>query len=1225
MRPMNAAIGKTIRSCGRTAWFVMIVFLFISCATARLHAQGYAKIVGTVTDATGAIVPNATVTATQTQTGVATAVKSGSDGGFVFPALLPSTYSLTANAKGFENFTQTGVVLEADQSVTLNFKLKVGSSAETITVTADAPQVDTTSGTLSQVIDEARVVDLPLNGRNAAALITLVAGVTDAHNEGNGTDQGKGKTFPAAVVTSANGTSPQQSNYLLNGGNNVDEMTNVNGPFPFPDALQEFSVQTSNYDAEYGQSAGAVVNIVTKSGTEKFHGDGFEFVRNGYFNARPYFATVADHIHRHQYGGVIGGPVIIPVLSKGKSTQFFFGYQHTIYHNNSAAGTKTVPTLAEEGLAGAPYADFGNLCTGGWSAANFCNTASQQIYNPFTGTKYALNRIPNTDFDPSSLAFEKVFPTFTGTEKAGTIGGSISYYQPTTVSFNEYVARVDHAFGDKDHLFGHYYQNYYQQAGVYNPKDLSSYNSYYNTRYQSALLSEAHSFTSNLLNNFIVNYQRIISLRGGPPGSQDVTQAFGVQNLWQPPTGPYMAVSITNYFGESGAAFAGWERNNYTFNDDLHWVRGKHNLQFGGHFELSKYDVTNDYQSYGAFGTGLAGASYAIGNVNAMANFETGFLTSFQQGNFEQVNDRNHFPGFYAQDSWKITPKLTIDYGVRWENFAPWQNKHSKEQEFFPELYQAGNHTPQYSTLPAGMMLDGDPGVPQWGLHSKMDQWMPRGGFAYDVFGNGKTVVRGGGGIFYQDRMPGFFNLNQASFGPNTIVAGPYTNMLATAGSPGGPFSNPYCMKIGGSYVAPCSAAGDLSVANGGVNPFPFTLPFPSSKVFPTPLTIVEYDPSGTFQVPVTYSYNLTVERQLFSSWAVRLAYVGSGSRHQFVNLEINPAVNTGSIVGGKLTFPGGTANANTRRVYNTSPTVGPCTTTVGCATSYSDIIKAAMIGSAKFNSFQATLEKKMSHGLSLLANYTWSKALDDMPQATRVGNSEDLNAGASYVYPLYPSNATGIPAAAMVPDFKALDRGLSDVDKPQAISFSYMYALPKMHSGNGALKQVVNGWRTSGLIQHHSGDSLTAYMGTDNSSTGLSQDRALQDFTKPAYLKSAGAGDCQAGKSCVAWLNPAAFSVPANTGAGTGFGNVVKSTLRGPGYTNWDGAVIRTFPIWRETNLEFRAEYFDLLNHAELNNPNVSNPVGSSTSFGTITSTVSDFYGTQMSRQAQFSLKYSF
>ena len=1209
MRPM----GTTIRSFGRTAWIAAFVFMFIACATARLHAQGYAKIVGTVTDASGAVIPSATVTAIQTLTGVAATVRSGADGGYVFPALLPSNYSLSVSAKGFENYSQSGIVLEADQAVTINIKLKVGSSAETITVTADAPQVDTTTGTLSQVIDEARVVDLPLNGRNAASLITLVAGVTDSTNEGNGTNQGNGKTFPAAVVTSANGTLTNQSNYLLDGGNNLDEMTNVNGPFPFPDALQEFSVQTSNYSAEFGQSAGAVVNIVIKSGTEKFHGDAFEFARNGYFDARPYFATVADALHRHQFGGVIGGPVIIPHISRGKSTQFFFGYQHTLYHLNSNASVVTAPTLAEEGLTSsgstAANASYGNLCgpPNSFNGAGICVNAAgaevitEQVTNPFTNVPYPNNIIPASDFNAASLAFEKAFPTFTGTEAAGKIGGTLNIYKPTTQSYDEYVSRVDHSFGDKDHLFGHYYNNYFLQSAVFNSADLYTYSSYFNTRYQSALLAETHSFTSNLLNNFIVNYQREIALRGGPPGSQDVT-AFGVQNLWQPTTGPYMAVSVSGYIGEGSSAFAGWERNNYTFNEDLHWVKGKHNFAFGGHIEMSKYDVTNVYQSYGSFATGgsiinkIGSTSYEY--PNAMANFLLGFLTSFTQGNYEQVNDRNHFPGIYAEDSWKMNRRLTVDLGVRWEDFAPWAEKNSSEQEFIPANYIAGASTPRFSTLPPGMMLDGDPGVPKYGVNSKYAQFMPRGGFAFDVFGNGKTVVRGGSGIFYQDRMPGFFNLSQASFVPNTEVTTFSNGAMYSSGAatPGGPWSDPYC-----TTTAFC-AAGKIA------DPFPFTLPFPSSQTFPNGITIVEYDPSGNFQVPVTYDYNLTIERQLASSWAARVAYVGSGSRHQFVNLEINPEVNNGV-----------SGSANNRRVYNTSPVVGPCTTTVGCKANYSDIIEAAMIGSANFNSFQASLEKKMSRGLSMLLNYTFAKTMDDLPQATRVSNTEDLNAGESYVYPLYPANATNIPAAAIVPNIKALDHGRSDIDKPQAVSFSYVYELPKLRSGYRALNYAANGWRTSGLIQHHSGDSLTAYYGSDNSLTGLGQDRDQEDFTKPAYLKQFGTGDCQAGKSCIAWLNPAAFSQPAQTGPGTGFGNVVKGSLRGPGYTNWDGAVIREFPIYRETNLEFRAEYFDLLNHNDLSNPSVTAPLSTSTSFGTITSSYAG------PRIGQFSLKYTF
>ena len=1196
----------------RTGNAVGILVLGLLVFTAQAAAQGYGSIVGTVADPSGAIVASATVTATQTDTGRQTVVTTGQDGAFVFPTLLPTAYSVSVASKGFQNYQQSGIVLQADQSVTLKVRLAIGAATETVEVTGAVPQVDTTSGTLSQVIDQARVVDLPLNGRNAATLITLVAGVVDATNEGNGVNQGNGKTFPAAVVTSANGTLPNQSNYLLNGGNNVDEMTNVNGPFPFPDALQEFSVQTSNYNAEFGQSAGAVVNIVTKSGGNRFHGDAFEFLRNGYFNATPHFSSTPDTLHRHQFGGTIGGPVIIPHFSTGARTQFFLGYQHTLYHLSSTTGITTVPTLAEEGRApGISYADYGNLCNtasgNSFNASGLCVNAggvavpAQQISNPFTNVAYPLNRIPASDFSPASAAYEKVFPTYPSPEAPGVIGGQVNFLRATVQFFDEYIARVDHALSDKDHLFGHYYSNYFEQAPVYVPTMLASYTSYFNTRYQNALLSEQHAFTNSLVNNLILNYQREVALRGGPPGSPNIT-AFGVANIWQPATGPYLAATITGYFGASSSAFASWYRNNYTFNDDLHWVKGTHNIAFGGHFELSKFDVTNVFQSYGGFG--FNSVTNKIGSTtyqypNAMANYQLGFMSGFNQGNYELVNDRNHFPGIYGQDSWKVAPRLTLNYGIRWEDFAPWANRVGSQTAFNTTNYAANKGTPQFTTLPAGMMLSGDPGMAKNGVYSKHAQFMPRVGFALDLAGDGKTVIRGGSGIFFQDRLPGFFNLSQPSFVPNTIsvtLTNPGMYGATPGVNPGGPFDNPYCTGCAvGAYP----------------NPFPFTLPFASSKVFPNAFQLGEYDPSGNFQVPVTYDYNLTIEHQLAASWAMRLAYVGSGSRHQFVNLELNPAANTGSGL-----------STNQRRVYNTAPTVGPCTTATGCATSYSNILLASMSANAHYNSFQATLEKKMSRGLSLLANYTWSKSYDDMPQATRVSNTEDLNAGESYVYPLYPAGAIGIPAGAVVPDIKALDRGLSDIDHPHAISVSYVYDLPKMHDGNGVLRAVVNGWRTTGLIQHHSGDALTAYMGTDNSLTGLGQDRAQRDFTKPAYSsQNGGAGDCKVGR-CVNWLNNAAFSVPAQSGAGTGYGNVVKGSLRGPRFTNWDAAVVRNFPIYRETNMQFRVEYFNLLNHTKLGDPNVSNPVGSSTSFGTVTATNPS---TDSQRIAQFSLKYVF
>lgn len=1177
---------------------ILVILVFFALSSSRLFAQGYGSVAGVVTDPSGAAIPNATVTATQVDTGRETTVTANQDGAFVFTTLPPASYNFKVTAPGFQLYQQSAV-LQANQSLTVNPKLSVGAATETVDVSTAPPQVDTTTGTLSQVIDHQRVVDLPLNGRNAASLMTLVAGVGDATNEGNGVNQGNGKTFPAAVVITSNGTLPNQSNYLLDGGNNVDELTNVNAPFPMPDAVQEFSIQTSNYDAQFGQSAGAVVNIVTKAGTSHFHGDAFEFLRNGYFNARPYFATHADNLHRHQFGGTIGGPVIIPHLSKGTSTQFFFGYQHTIANQISTASS-TVPTLAEEGRTAsgglAAYADLGNLCKAGFDSGGTCLNASQQVRNPFTNVIYPYNQIPQSAFDPASVNYQSHFPTATSDAGAGLIGNLVNYSKPVLQSYDEYTARVDHDFGSRDHLFGRYFYDWYTQAGVFDPNNLLSYASYFNTRYQNALLSETHAFTDNILNSLVLNYQREIALRGGPPGSTNITD-YGVTNIWQPDTGPFLQATISGYFGASSSAYAAWGRNNYSFNDDLHWVKGNHNFAFGGHFELSKVDVTNVYTSYGSFSFGavnnkIGSTTYAY--PNAYGNFLMGFMSGFGQGNYELVNDRNHFPGIYAQDSWKATRRLQLNYGVRWEAFAPWADRRNLMTEFEPSAYMASQHSQVYPNLPAGLLVSGDPGIPHNGVRNKYTQFMPRVGFAYDVFGDGKTSIRGGFGIFYQDRLPGFLNLTQGSFVPNTISLaltdpGMYGTVAGT--NPGGPFSNPYCTG--------CSV-GQVS------NPFPFSLPFPKDQTFPNAFQVAEYDPSGNFQVPVTNDFNLIVEQQLAPNWSLRLAYVGSTSHHQLVNLELNPAVNNGN------------GSTNQRRVYNTAPVVGPCAvaTAASCNTSYSQIVETAMIGNSHYNSLQATLQRAMSHNFSILLNYTFSKSYDDMPQATRVSNTEDVNPGESYVYPLYPANATNIPAAAYVSDIKALDRGLSDLDHTHVISASYVYNFPKLHSGFRAANYVVNGWRTTGLIRFRSGDVLTPYMGSDVSLTGLGQDRPELDSTKPRYDNVVGGGHCGAGKSCVNWLNDAAFSAPVNNGPGTGFGNIVKGTFRGPSLTDWDAAVIRSFPIYRESSLDFRVEYFNVLNHTQLANPNVN---FSNSSFGTITSTQGD------PRIAQFSMKYVF
>lgn len=1211
----HSACGKS--DYGWRRWLVVVVAVALLLCHPNAQAQAFGSINGTVTDPTGAVVSHATVTATASLTGQRARTVTNARGEFTFPALQPTSYTITVSEQGFQTSRRAGIVLEANQALTVNINLTLGHSTQTVSVSAAPPQVNTTNGTLSQVIGRSDILNLPLDGRNAASLIKLVAGVADATNESEGADEGDTKTFPAAVITSSNGTLPNQENFLLDGGNNVDEATNVNDPFPFPDALQEFSVQTTNYSAQFGQSAGAVVNIVTKAGTNHFHGDLFEFLRNGYFDAKPYFATRADTLHRNQFGGVIGGPVIIPGISTGKTTQFFFGYQRTVNHSASNAVSATVPTLAEEGRGtNAAFADFSNLCNSAlghsFNANGVCVDSggnpvlSEQIRNPFTNAVYPFNHIPRSAFDPASVALEKAFPTYSGPEAPGKIGGLVTSFLPSVNDLNEFVARVDHQFGESDHIFFRYYYNNFVNPGFYDPKNLLNYTSSADDRYQNALISETHIFSPTVVNSFIVNYQREYSTRSGPPGGPSVAD-FGVTNIYQAPVQSYIDVTVAGFFSAVASATAIFGRNDYNFSDVLHWVVGNHNFAFGGHVELSKFDALNLNSTDGSFS--FQPISNRIGSTtyqypSAMANFQMGFMSTFNQGQLELVNDRAHFPAFFAEDNWKVSPRLTLNYGIRWELFAPWADHANKQTYVNPADYVANKGTPQFDLattsgapgLPAGLVLSGDPGFPRYGINDAYTHFMPRVGFAYNVLGNGRMSLRGGFGVFFQDRMQGWMNLSQSNGAPNTISASfsdPGMYSPTPGANVGGPFSNPYC----------------TGCATGSVhNPFPFTKPFAKSQVFPTPMSIEEFNPH-TFHTPVTYAWNLSFQQQLTPSTMMQLAYVASVSRHQLVDLELNPAVNNGSGL-----------STSQRRIFNTAPVIGPCTTTVGCRTSYQHITLGSTSGSASYNSLQVTLRKRLSHGLSGMANLTWSHTLDDMPLVF-LNNTESLNCCQSYVYPIYPKNAVGIPAAARVTNVKALDTGNSQMDHPIIFSLSYVYQLPKLHSGNGLLRALTNGWMTSGIVSHQSGDALTASMGfIDNSLTNGLQDRAERNFSLPAYRRGPGLGDCPAGSSCYNWFNPAAFSVPINSGPGTGFGNVVKCSLRGPGLTNWDAAVMRSFPIYRESTIEFRAEYFDLLNHTELGNPSVfDGPVPGSTSFGTITETRGG------PRIAQFSLKYIF
>jgi hypothetical protein len=403
--------------------------------------------------------------------------------------------------------------------------LSTGSSSETVTVTSDALQVDTTTGTLSQVIDTARVNELPLNGRNAAALTLLVAGVVWAPNQG--ADQGNQKSFPGVVTISANGTRANQTNYMLDGGNNVDEYTNVNAPFPMPDSVQEFSVQTSNYNAEYGQNAGGVVNVITKSGTNKFHGNVFEYVRNADLNAANYFGyskptptsallKIRDPLKRNQFGGTIGGPILHDKLFA------FFGYQRTIIRTQATAASASIlPTPAQ--LAGQFTANVYDPAT---CPATATTTSGC--------TQFAGNFISPSRFNPASLALLKYLP-------AADSSGSVLFKKPQAMDYGEYTGRIDYTIGPKDRATVRYFLDRFHNAPVLNLQNLLTYADGSDIQYHNALISESHSFTSSLVNNFIISYQLDDSTRGPASGSINAND-LGI-NIWQPSNKSIQSIS----------------------------------------------------------------------------------------------------------------------------------------------------------------------------------------------------------------------------------------------------------------------------------------------------------------------------------------------------------------------------------------------------------------------------------------------------------------------------------------------------------------------------------------------------------------------------------------------------------------------------------------------------------------------------------------------------------
>jgi len=1046
------------------AWFFVWIVVFLNCFPA-FGQRNTAVISGTTTDSSGAIVPGVEITAVQTATGTTVKTQSNENGFYQLRNLPPGEYSLRVEHTGFQAYVQQGIVLEVDQSATVNVSLKVGSQAESVTVTGEPPLVDTRTQTLTTVVTPEMARELPLDGRNVLQLMQLAPDVSP----GGSRCFAQGASRPESTVTfiSASGSRSNETAFYLDGGINEDPYTEIANIFPNPDAIQEFSVQTNSYSAKFGGRGGGVVNAATRSGTNDFHGTAFEFFRNYDLNARNFFASTTDGLKRNQYGFSLGGPV------RKNKTFFFAAWQGTKVRSVPTENVAVTPTAAERN------GDFSAIST--------------QLVDPNTNAPFPGNQIPLSRLDPIALKVLNTVPV-------GQAGTGLAFYPTFTRTNDEqWTGRVDHNFNDKLRFFARYlYDRLDQPASIINNNILSvSDNQYWQS--QNITLGGSYVPRANLVVDLTLTYNRVTQISLGPtnlPGWVDLGVNVANEAASAGASGSGFYLNVGGYFSANWDPLYRVPRGEYDISNNWTYIHGAHSMEFGGELIREHNILAQVFLSQGVFSF-----NSQISGDN-LADFMLGKPSDFQQ--FSPIYESLHryLPALYFNDSWKATRRLTVNLGVRWEPWKMFSEQANQFSIFTIGAAAAGVRSTVYPGLPPGVLVPGDPGVRSTGVPSYYHIFDPRIGLAWDAFGDGKTSVRAGFGIYHD-----LINVNSNN---DTISAPPWALSVDV----------PFPVSLENPY-------------EGHNVPFPAFRPFAHDQTFAFPYFGNEFDPTMAF--PVIMQRNIAIERQLPHGFLVRAAYEGMQSYHLFGGVEQNAAV----YIPGQSTFE----NDQQRRPmgqYFTSNSINTAT------------------GTANYNALAITAEKRATHGLTFLAGFRWAKMLDELN-----GGGTSLGQG-DYTTPN--------------PKF---DYGLSSVDVNRQFIGSFVWELPALHSFGFVGRNVIGGWRSSGILTLRAGRPYSIYSGLDYSYSGIGADRA--DLVGNPNLPGGRSTAAQLNE----WFNTAAF---AENAPGT-FGDSGRDILRAPGLATLDFSMTKSFPLkfghFAETQrLDFRAEAFNLFNRPNFGRP---------------------------------------